>query len=467
MADDTYFSGPVGVADNPTIDEVQDCVSGDLVPALTVLPRHNEELHLKRRAILDAINEGSPLYRCGYCGGPVSLRLECTKNRTGLHFKHHFGDGECEAKTRRGLSEERINALKYDGLKEGALHIETKSLLAESLKADSRFSDVQCEKTVKSVDGKKWRWPDVSAMFAGKLVAFEIQLATTFLSVIREREKFYRGQGMRLFWVFRAFDTTLRPAAIDDIFMGNNRNAFVVSPDTRNASVAEKRMTLECHWPEPKAENGNYHEIWQRRMVRFEEVQTDAEGRESFFDCDGARQKLRPSLLKRQIRDYCVRFELLLVETYEAEWNLLRAAATAAGFDIGERSREKRFRKLMCALLSLEEGKPVGFDFSSLVSIAHHIYDKHKPLLFYFMHAEKAYGHHDAFMNAGKEKKWRSRRAESCQKIASRDAAYLPDKTHDTLVRALFPKVGEHIDSTVAANAARRKAAQTDINQSQ
>ena len=467
MADEAYISWPVGVAEDPAIDEVQDCKTGTLVSASSVLPLDNEKLHLMRREILDAIDAGSPLYRCSYCGSPVLLRLECTKNRTGLHFKHRYGDGDCVAKTHRGLTEEQINALKYNGLKEGSLHIETKHLLVDSLKSDSRFSDIEIQKTVKSSDGDKWRWPDVSAIWMGKLVAFEIQLATTFLSVIRERERFYRSQGMRLLWVFRMFDTSLRPAAIDDIFMGNNRNAFVVSPDTRDKSIADKAMTLECNWPEPKVEGGNYQETWQRQMIRFDQIQTDAEGREWFFDCDGARQKLRPMLLKRQIRDYCVRFELLLVETYEAEWNLLRAPATAAGFDIGERSGEKRFRKLMCALLSLEAGKPVGFDFSSLVSIAHHIYDKHKPLLFYLMHAEKAYGHHDAFISAGKEKKWRSRRAESCQKIAIRDAAYLPDKTHDALVRALFPKVGGHIDSTVAANEERRKAAQADKKQPQ
>jgi hypothetical protein len=42
----------------------------------------------------------------------------------------------------------------------------------------------------------------------------------------------------------------------------------------------------------------------------------------------------------------------------------------------------------MSALFSLEEGKPVGFGFLALVSVAHHIYDKHKPLLYYFLYAE-------------------------------------------------------------------------------
>jgi len=54
---------------------------------------------------------------------------------------------------------------------------------------------------------------------------------------------------VRLVWVFRSFQTENRPAAIDDIYFGNNRNAFVVSSYTGAASKEAGRMMMFCHWP--------------------------------------------------------------------------------------------------------------------------------------------------------------------------------------------------------------------------
>ena len=55
-------------------------------------------------------------------------------------------------------------------------------------------------------DRCEWRKPDVKALYGDKFIAFEIQLSTTFLSVIVERREFYLKNNALIFWIFNEFD---------------------------------------------------------------------------------------------------------------------------------------------------------------------------------------------------------------------------------------------------------------------
>src|SRR6185503_9546772 len=111
-----------------------------------------------------------------------------------------------------------------------------------------------------------------------------------FLSVIESRARFYLSEGVRLIWVFRSFQTEDRPAAIDDIYFGNNRNAFVVSPATRDASEEAGRMMMLCHWPQPEVRGAEIAEVWMEQLVPFSDLRADSAGREWFYDCDNERR---------------------------------------------------------------------------------------------------------------------------------------------------------------------------------
>jgi len=445
MNDQIYVPESVEIANDLAIEEIHDCRTGTIVSAEHLLPRDSESLHQLRRKIERAVQQRSSLYLCAYCSNPIYLSLASLRKRSGLHFKHYHDDGDCIARTRTGKTKEQIEAQKYDGLKEGSLHIETKALLVESLERDPDFSCVRTEKRWTDKDGKKWRQPDVSALYQGKPVAFEIQLATTFLSVIEARSRFYYSEGARLIWVFRSFQTDNRPAAIDDIYFGNNRNAFVVSPETRDAAISAGRMMFECHWPQPELRGDEVVEFWKHQLIAFSDVKTDSGGREWFCDCDTERRRLRLCQFKCLIRDYCTNHDALSFEVRDAHWDKLALAATALKFEVGHANGAQRFRKLMSALFSLEEGKPVGFGFPALISVGHHIFDKHKPLMFYFLHAENAYGRREQFLGAGKPGVWSHRRDEARAQM-KRGEACEPDKTHDALVRALFPEVAAEIE---------------------
>lgn len=447
MNSNLYVPQNVEIARELAIEEVHDCQAGEIVGVEDILPRDDESLHERRREIEKAFQQNRPLYLCAFCSKPIYLALASLGRRSGLHFRHYRDDGDCIARTRTGRTKEQIEARKYDGLKEGPLHSETKELLIASLKADPDFSDVDAEKRWTSKDGTRWRRPDVRAVFRGQRVAFEIQLATTFLSVIESRSRFYLSEGARLIWVFRSFQTENRPAAIDDIYFGNNRNAFVVSPATRDASMEAGQMMMFCHWPQPESRETEIVEVWKEQLVAFSDLKVDGLGREWFYNCDEERRALRLRLLKQRVRDYCTEYDAFELEERDARWNELVSHAAERDYHLGDKQKETRFRKLMSALFSLEEGRPVGFGFPALVSVGHHIYDKHKPLLYYFLYAENAYGRREALLKAGKPGVWEKRRTEA-KGLMRKGGLCEPDKTHDKLVRSLFPMVAEVIEKT-------------------
>lgn len=443
MNNDQYVPQAVETAKDLAIEEVQDCRRGEIICVNSSLPQDRESLHEKRREIEKAYQDKNPLYLCAICSRPVYLALASKIKRSGLHFRHYVDDGNCSAKTRNGKTKEQIEALKYDGLKEGPLHRETKELLVASLKVDPDFSDVAAEKRWVSKDGEKWKQPDVQALYKGKPVVFEIQLATTFLSVIESRSRFYLNERVRLIWVFRSFKTENRSASIDDIYFGNNRNAFLVSPNTRNASIKAGRMLMQCYWPQPELSANQIVENWNEQLVPFTDIQTDKTGREWFYDCDKRRRDLRCRILKQDVRDYCAGFKTYTPVEQQQRWENLLRDAVALGFNLG---KEHCFRKLMSAILSLEEGKPIGFGHRTLISVAHYIHDKHESIMFYFLHAENAYGRRESLRSAGKPGLWEQRRKDAIGQM-KRGAPFEPDRTHDRLVTTLFPEVGEMISA--------------------
>lgn len=89
-----------------------------------------------------------------------------------FHFRHGLEDGRCPARTRGGLSQEEIDAHKYNVANESELHRQMKEWIAQCLRADSQFSDVAVEARWRSALTGEWRKPDVRAKFRGTPVEF-------------------------------------------------------------------------------------------------------------------------------------------------------------------------------------------------------------------------------------------------------------------------------------------------------
>lgn len=448
MDSQAYHQEQFRIAEQLEISEVMDCRTGAFHCAREVIGTDRERFFVLRNEIVAGILADRPLFRCAICHVPVKLIAPYDK---GAHFRHELEDGRCPALTRGTLSESQIRALKYNGAKESEPHRAMKEWLAASLRADAHFTAVHVEETWTSGDRSAWRRPDVQAVFKNVRVAFEIQLSTTFLDVIVERREFYRREGGLLFWVFKEFPAEHRRMTLEDVFYNNNRNAFVVSPDTVRRSREGGRFLLECQWVEPTASEKAIGEKWRSELVGFDQLTLDTMNQRAwFFDCDKARNDCRAAFrqgrlasCKARAGEFCVK---AMEESFGYDervklWRELQEEFKSVEIALPAYDRSERLRKLFCFLFSIEEGKPVGFKFQKLVQVGHHAFDKHKCLLRIFGYALKAYKRSDQLSQEDSSGKWAKRVEEHRDQINACEGEFKPDTTYDEIIVALFPEL--------------------------
>ena len=440
-----HDESPLAV-ENPEIAEVLDLATGEILDARAVIGSDKERALRLRMALRQGIAEDKPLMACPLCTVPVHLVSMAHARR--FYFRHETEDGRCTAKTKGALSERQILAMKYDGARESEAHRRMKEILAESLRGDPDFSDVEIEPTWKGAEANSRRRPDVRAVWRGTLpVAFEVQLSTTFLRVIAERRAFYLREGGLLLWVFRAFDHGDARLAHEDIFYNNNRNAFVASEDTLAASKAAKALVLDCVWSEPHAEDGRL--LWSPMEARvpFRNLTLDREGQRVFlFDADAARARAEADLVDGPLREKFRR--MWMAEKWDdAAWLRVRGGLATKGIRLPRYlSEADGLRPLLDSLYSASEGRPVGWGYADLVKVAHHVFDRHKGFLWAFKLMLAAHGRGSQIVSEDTTGKWRRVKVPaylSAWKKGSPDFA--PDRSFDTLVAFLFPEISREL----------------------
>ena len=436
----------VFAVDHPEVVELLDLATGETAHHATVIGDDYERALQLRMQLQTDIKRERPRYVCPMCMTPVYLvsRPEGRK----FFFRHLLEDGRCSAVTRGLLSQDEINARKYNGVKESWLHLEMKAWIASCLQVDSRFSDVVVEGRWTGAFSGEWRRPDVRAVFEGIPVAFEIQLSTTYINVIAQRREFYRREGGLLFWVFASFNLDARRLTQDDVFYNNNRNAFVVNQRTRDESLQSRRFLLDCVWAEPTPGGGV--DGLRRDQVAFDSLTLDQTNQRAYhFDFDGARNRLeleaRAQVLARQklLRDEFEAWFINMVSTKELDsqtWAQLHRRLADEGVSVSEYIGMLP-KGLLNALYSTKHGRVVGWDFSSFIQIAHYIEPGHRKYLHYFRRALAAFGRAEQIRAEDHSGKWAAKVAEYKARIRLGDTAFSPDTTHDPLIRFVFPEL--------------------------
>lgn len=187
-----------------TITDLLNLDTENAESALYLLSQREEQIFKLRRLVEERVQAKNPVYACNSCGQPVVIRSHRLHNaHHTFYFKHLHNSGDCPIKTDSKHTKDEIRCMQYNGAKESLTHIELKHYLAEHLRKNSRFTEVKVEEVIKGADGwsRKWKKPDISALFNGKTVVFEIQLSTTFLDVIVSREVFYFNKGISIFCI--------------------------------------------------------------------------------------------------------------------------------------------------------------------------------------------------------------------------------------------------------------------------
>lgn len=292
----------------PTVPEVIDLESGHIYPVGTIFSRGSAAQHKQRMDDETARLRGATTrYHCPLCLSSLSVRAYADRT---FYFRHpNDPQAQCPYRYVNTLSPEQINAMKYDGAKESVRHRKIKEMLRTSLLADKSIpsESVLLERTVHAREGdwREWRRPDVQASWKDRLLALEIQLSTTFLTVIAGRREFYQRNGGLLLWIFDAelVKTGDMRFTERDVFYNNNSNLFYVTDETLSHSVQSGEFHMMCRWEEPVLRGHAIVDEWKEEEVTLSQLQPDYERQRLFyFDYDKARAERQLQLATNKAR---------------------------------------------------------------------------------------------------------------------------------------------------------------------
>jgi len=362
--------------EQPTVEQVLDLKTGEVLKAADVIGadrRAAQELRLDLSARACDDSPQSLRLVCPICHVPV--RLVCTPDQQRLFFRHAVVPGACP-QFETTPTEEQINAAKYNGAKESQAHKDMKELVRRSLAADKRFAEIASECVVKgAVRPWEWRKPDVQARWNSALmIAFEVQLSTTFLHVIAARREFYRSEGWLLFWVFQSFDLEAEHMTGLDVFHANRCNAFVVDAETCQQSESTSCFHLRCLWAVPQAQDGKLDFTMHTAIVPFDQLQLNVEDQAAYhFDFD-----VHAAVARRQLG--IDRFWQFTAWDDEQAGRVL-LQELLPGFTPRDNRQLRRFMDLGKGLHSARQGRPMGWGFKKTVEIFNHLYAYKQHLL--------------------------------------------------------------------------------------
>ena len=269
------------LAKSRTIEEVFDKKEGVFIQSSDFFKQAEGELVKWRRTLEESILIGKPRLVCSHCDQMVKLLGRRTERGKIAFFAHLHDSDECDIKTTGNpMNKEEILAKKYGKIQESERHIFLKKLIADTLKTEESknkgFCNVDIEKRINSkIPYLNWRRPDVVAEYKGKNIVFELQLSTTFLDVVVDRDIFYRLNDYFIIWVFNFDDNqeyvNLGNLMCKDIYYANKRNVFILDSEAQEKSKEEGILYLKCRWLD---EEGNFT---KGRLVSFEELSFDHE----------------------------------------------------------------------------------------------------------------------------------------------------------------------------------------------
>lgn len=266
---------------NRTISSILDLKTGKEIKSDEFFKKEIDEIFQIRYDFETAIREQNSRFVCYYCKQPVKIRGK-RDSKVIMHFAHLRDSDECPIKTGNKYTIEEIQRIKYNGAKESELHYSLKMRLADFLKKNQEYKKgiegVNIETVIKDQEiPKVWKKPDVSSIYNGRPVVFELQLSTTFLSVINSRQEFYKKNETYILWVFSSFDTDddKRKFTQSDIFYNNNFNGFEFNQEAFELSTKENDLVLKCYYKKLYIENLSLIDEWDECMIKLQDLTFD------------------------------------------------------------------------------------------------------------------------------------------------------------------------------------------------
>lgn len=239
-----------------TIDTVVDVETGKEIYANEFFKLPEKEIFRMRTELQKAIYLRHPKYICKYCGQMVKISGRKKERGAAIFFSHLRDSDDCDYKTTTGKTKREIEREKYSKCNEGERHKKIKALLATCLLRTSGVTNVRTEETMPGNHPiLNWRRPDVAVSYRGQEIVFELQLSSTFVSVITERDLFYRLNKKFIIWVFNFDDQTehvnLTNMVVKDVYYNHKLNIFIFDKAAYEESLKRGELILKCNWIKP------------------------------------------------------------------------------------------------------------------------------------------------------------------------------------------------------------------------
>ena len=354
-----------------TMKSVWDVKNGKEINAYDFFKQPESEIIMMRRTLQTAIIANKPVFVCPYCHQMVKISGKRTSRGRASFFSHLYDSDACMIKTTTGLSKEQIEASKYGLVAESERHIRLKNLIAEALnsqmKTDGNISDVQIEKRINSkLPYMRWRRPDVQAIYKQYNLVFELQLSTTFISTIVDRDLFYRLNNYFIIWVFNFDDNqeyvNLSNLMCKDIYYANKRNVFIFDEEAQEESVKRGKLCLKCNWLD--ANNHWHYSKEDAIIVTLDDLKYDLDNKKPYYyDADEEYFKQYPELLverrkreitREEIISALLEKERLANDEYEGQSQERRDEAQKEMLRTGETGTI--YKKLLCLQTQSRDG---------------------------------------------------------------------------------------------------------------
>lgn len=385
------------------INEIINHETGELINTKELLTTDAENIHKMRNRLENAFQLNKKYLVCAYCGQNLKLRSDHNKKYQ-MHFAHIHDSNDCPIKTDCNLNKTEILALKYNGCKESEAHKRIKNSIYEILCADKRFSNPMTETIIKDfAERKKWRKPDIQCEFNNQKIVLELQLSTTFLSVIVERDIFYKNNDIPLIWIFDKFDPADTRFTDKDIFYNNNCNAFVFDEECYEISKNKNGFYLKVFYCKPTIENEKFIYKWENAIIDFEKLHFK-NCKVYFFDYDHEKRKLKYFNCKNKLFCDLEQYNYItpnqfgeLLEPF-VEYNLTHWT------DINDKHILK---DIFCVFLSIRKNIIIGFKYKKLIELVNHIFSHRKEVFWMLLEFIEKGGYENIILNSDKNNTYR------------------------------------------------------------
>jgi len=293
-----------------TIDAVVDVETGKEIYAKEFFSQPESTIFKIRTELQKAIYLRHPKYICKYCGQMVKISGRRTERGVATFFSHLRDSDDCDYKTTTGRTKREIEREKYSKCNEGERHKQLKDLLAAFLLRTSGVTNVRTENTMPGNHPiLNWRRPDVAVSYRGQEVIFELQLSSTFVSVITERDLFYRLNKKFIIWVFNFDDQSehvnLNNMVVKDVYYNHKLNIFIFDKAAQDESERRGELILKCNWIRPdgswECPNNNNSDELGGRFVSLSELTYSNDYKPYYYDAEKEYIVQNPSFAQRII----------------------------------------------------------------------------------------------------------------------------------------------------------------------